>query len=55
MTMIIFVVSARGVHSGHWVIFGSDVSGRFKIVSCVHVDFYLFYIHFEVGFGSKVG
>ena len=30
----------------HWVDFGSDIFGRFKIESCVHVDFYAFIIHF---------
>lgn len=36
-----FNVEGKGVHSGHWVDFGSGVSGRFKIGFCVHIGFYI--------------
>ena len=35
------MIQARGVHSGHRVDFRSHVSGRFKIESCVHIDYYI--------------
>ena len=37
----ILLHSDRSVHSGHRVDFGSGVSNRFKIGSCVHIGFHI--------------
>ena len=39
-----------GVHSGHRVDFRSGISSQFKIVSCIHIGFYIILN----SFGSRV-